>query len=67
MLLILPEYALFIWTIASLINVIAFIHILYHNFKDTNTKLLWAIASLFVPLIGGLLYFLIGRKQIIEK
>jgi cellulose synthase/poly-beta-1,6-N-acetylglucosamine synthase-like glycosyltransferase len=67
MLLLLPQYALFIWTLASFINVMAFIHILYHNFKDTNTKLLWAFASLFIPLLGGIIYFIIGRKQIISN
>ncbi len=41
----------------------ALISILRHDFKDPTTKLMWVIVSIFVPVIGPILYFIIGRKE----
>lgn len=43
-------------------NLIALIDILRHDFRE-NQKLVWLIVVLFVPLMGTILYFAIGRKQ----
>jgi len=45
-----------------IIGLIAFIDILKHEFTGKN-KLIWLIAVIFVPFIGAIAYFVIGRNQ----
>ena len=45
---------------------IALIDILRSDF-DNNNKLIWLTAVIFVPFIGAIAYFLIGRKQKTRK
>jgi peptidoglycan/LPS O-acetylase OafA/YrhL len=33
------------------------------NFKNDTNKLVWIIVIIGMPLLGGILYFLIGTKQ----
>jgi len=33
------------------------------KFKDPNNKILWVVVILFAPLIGAILYLIIGKKQ----
>ncbi|MDR3610876.1 MAG: PLDc N-terminal domain-containing protein [Ignavibacteriaceae bacterium] len=44
----------------------AFVDILKSNFKK-NSKLIWIIVVVLIPLFGAILYFMIGRKQKIIK
>lgn len=44
-----------------IIDVLAIVDILKGN-KDTEKKLLWVIAVIFLPLLGPFLYYFIGRK-----
>jgi len=46
--------------------IIAFIDILRSDFKGNN-KIIWLLAVIFVPFIGPIAYFFIGRKQKIRK
>lgn len=46
--------------------VIALIDILKNDFHNNN-KLIWLIAVIFVPFVGVIAYFLIGRKQKLIK
>lgn len=45
----------FIFVIWALIEII-------QSGKPTGTKVLWALLVLFVPVIGVILWFLLGRK-----
>jgi len=36
---------------------------LFKNTKDMGKKILWLILILILPLIGLILYFLLGRKK----
>jgi hypothetical protein len=45
---------------------IALIDILTSNFRDSNTKLIWVIVVIFVPCLGSILYFIMGRSQKIK-
>ena len=36
---------------------------LFKNTKDTGKKILWLILILILPLIGMVLYFLMGKKK----
>jgi len=48
--------------IVILLPLIALIDILTHEFTGTN-KLIWVIIVLFFPIMGAILYFLIGTRQ----
>jgi hypothetical protein len=68
--LITPEYALLIWTIV-IITVIGFwlfalIDILRHQFRGNYEKLIWVLVVLFLPILGSILYFIIGRSHRIK-
>ncbi|MBB6609960.1 PLDc_N domain-containing protein [Pontibacter sp. Tf4] len=41
----------------------ALIDLLRSNFTDSITKLIWLVTIIFVPVLGAILYLLIGRKQ----
>ncbi|WP_162428515.1 PLD nuclease N-terminal domain-containing protein [Pontibacter pudoricolor] len=41
----------------------ALIDLLRGNFSDSTTKLIWAVVIIFIPILGSLLYLLIGRNQ----
>ncbi|HEY0743897.1 MAG TPA: PLD nuclease N-terminal domain-containing protein [Chryseosolibacter sp.] len=43
------------------IDILVIIDILRSN-KDTERKILWIIAVVFLPILGPILYFYIGRK-----
>jgi hypothetical protein len=43
------------------IDIIVIIDILKSN-KDTERKILWIIAVVFLPVLGPVLYYLIGKK-----
>ncbi|WP_420854517.1 PLD nuclease N-terminal domain-containing protein [Solitalea lacus] len=65
--LISPSIGLIFWTTFTLsliiIPIIALISLLKTTFRDSTTKLIWLVVILFVPIIGSVLYFTIGRKQ----
>jgi succinate dehydrogenase/fumarate reductase cytochrome b subunit len=43
------------------IDAIVIIDILRSN-KDTEKKMLWIIAVIFLPVLGPVLYYVMGRK-----
>jgi hypothetical protein len=49
-----------------LLWVSAFVDILKSNFKKNN-KLIWIIIIVLIPILGAILYFMMGRKQKIIK
>ena len=53
---------LLIWVISFVLWIWALIDVLRSNFRD-NGKIIWILVILFVPVIGSILYLLIGRKQ----
>jgi hypothetical protein len=44
-----------------IIDVVVVIDILKGN-KDSEKKILWIIAVVFLPVLGPILYYFIGRK-----
>lgn len=53
--------------LAVLLPILALISILKNNFLN-NEKLVWVLVVLFVPLVGAILYFIIGRpKRLLKK
>ena len=59
-----------IWQIIMLIvialPVIALISILRNEFKN-HDKLIWVLVVLFLPFLGPILYFIIGRPKRLKK
>jgi hypothetical protein len=45
-----------------LLLLFALIDLLRSNFKGYD-KLVWALVVIFIPVIGAILYFVIGRNQ----
>jgi len=54
---------LIIW----LIILIPLIDLLRNSFPSINDKLLWILIVLFLPVLGTILYYSIGRKQRIKN
>lgn len=50
-----------IYLAVIVLDVIVILDILKSN-KDMEKKILWVIAVIFLPLLGPLLYYIIGRK-----
>lgn len=65
--LLTPSAALILWMslmlLTLLLPILAVISLLRSEYRDSTTKLIWLIAILFLPFVGPVLYFLIGRKQ----
>ena len=57
---------IFLVLILLLLPVLALISILKNNFKS-NDKIIWVLVVLFLPLIGAILYFIIGRSKRLKK
>ena len=47
--------------IILIIDVVVILDIIRGN-KDTEKKVLWIIAVVFLPILGPILYYLIGKK-----
>lgn len=43
------------------IDILVIIDILRSN-KDTEKKILWIIAVVFLPILGPILYYFVGKK-----
>jgi len=43
--------------------VFALIDIVRSDFKESNTKIMWVLIVLLLPLLGSIMYFTIGRSQ----
>jgi len=66
--LVTPSIAIIVWIIISiflLLPIVTLINLLKSRFAN-NDKLVWTIVVVFLPFIGSLLYWMIGRKQKIE-
>lgn len=49
--------------IILIIDVLAVIDIVKSN-KDTEKKILWIIAVVFLPILGPVLYYFIGKSKV---
>jgi hypothetical protein len=56
------EIILFVIIFVIIIPLAALINILTNQFRG-NDKIIWVLVVLFIPVIGSILYFLIGRKN----
>jgi hypothetical protein len=57
---------LFIILFIFLLPLLALISVLMNDFRG-NDKLMWVLIIIFLPFLGSLLYFLIGRDRRINR
>lgn len=48
------------------LDIVAIVDVLKSSL-DTGNKILWVLLILFLPIIGMVLYFLIGKKKIVSS
>jgi hypothetical protein len=48
--------------IILVIDIVVIVDIVKSN-KDTEKKILWIIAVVFLPVLGPILYYFVGKKQ----
>lgn len=54
---------LLIYIIPGILWLWALIDLVKSEFPDKNMKLIWALIIIFIPLIGSIIYLVMGRKQ----
>jgi chromate transport protein ChrA len=52
-----------IFILPAVIVLWALIDVIKSDFKDSTNKIIWLLLIIFLPLLGAILYFLIGRSQ----
>lgn len=57
---------LFIILFVILLPILALISVLMNDFQG-NDKIIWVLIIIFLPFLGSLLYFLVGRDRRINK
>ena len=66
-----PEYGLILWSIFTICLlffwILTIVRIAKSDFIDYKMKLVWGVVVFFLPLIGMLLYYSIGRNQRINN
>jgi hypothetical protein len=60
-------FGLFILFSLAIVWIIALVDILRSDFKDSNEKLIWVLLVIFLPFLGSILYFVIGRSRKINR
>jgi hypothetical protein len=57
---------LFVLIFVLLLPLIAIISVLRNDFQG-NDKIIWVLIILFLPFLGAILYFMIGKNRRIKK
>lgn len=64
--LIVPRNGIILWQLSALLYlgfwVYAVIDMIRSDFKDSQTKLIWALLIVFVPIIGTFIYLSMNRR-----
>ena len=65
--LLFPGAVFFIIIPILIVTFWALIDILRNDFRGNNTKLIWVLVVLLAGPLGAILYFVIGRQEVIPK
>ena len=49
--------------IPAILWIIALVDVLKSNFIDSTNKLIWVLVIILFPIVGAIIYFLVGRNQ----
>lgn len=52
--------------IPAILWIIALVDVLKSDFSDSTNKLIWVIVIFLFPIVGAVIYFIIGTKQKIQ-
>ncbi len=55
---------IFLFFLPILPNLWSIWHIFNNEFESYNQKMTWLLIVVFIPVIGGIAYILIGRKRV---
>ena len=58
---------LFFYVIPVLIVLSALVDVLRNEFDPHQNKLIWVIVIILVPVLGSILYWVIGRNQRVKR
>lgn len=54
---------LLLFLLPILLCVWALVDILKSKFKDDTTKIIWVIIVILLPILGSILYFILGKEH----
>ena len=63
----LPLWVLLLLFLPALLNLWAIWHAYNHNFPSSQERVLWMCAGVFLPVVGGLLYALVGFRRVLKE
>ena len=58
-----PVWLYLALTLPVFINFWAIAHAFYRNFPTIQEKMVWLCLAVFVPVLGGLIYLIVGRTR----
>ncbi|GAB6035958.1 hypothetical protein JCM15519_05170 [Fundidesulfovibrio butyratiphilus] len=58
-----PAWLLGLVVFFAFFNFAAIYHAFYRNFPTLQEKMVWLCLAVFVPVLGGVVYFLVGAKR----
>ncbi len=61
--LVILSVVLFVLLVRLIFSLVAVIDIVRSHFPEQNDKVVWTIISIFIPIFGAILYFVLGKKQ----
>lgn len=59
--------AILILLVPMLPNFFAIFHAWRHNFPTPQERTLWLFCAVLLPAIGGIIYFVFGRKRVVRR
>jgi hypothetical protein len=54
---------LLFFLVPGILWIIALIDVLKSEFRDSINKLIWVLVIIFFPIVGAIIYFVVGRSQ----
>ena len=54
---------IFLVLVPFVLSIWALIDIVKSSFRESTNKVVWLLVVLFLPILGTILYFVIGRSQ----
>ncbi len=56
-------FTFFLLMLPAILNLWAIWHAMNHTFPLEKERVLWVLAGIFLPFLGGLLYLIFGLKR----
>ena len=56
-------FYIFVWVVPFVVVIAALVDIIRNEFDSGLNKLIWILVVIFIPLLGGILYYAIGQRN----